>query len=465
MNSYNNAPDFGEDQSSQTSKEPFKFSRLGNLSSREKSEGSTTDSEEEDDGSSETSLAKKRRFRRSFRSFFMRHIARKDASAFSRTDSDSYVAREVEETVVSVPKVPAEESEPKIDTHEAIVPTSQPDSNTMPTSTTQNAPLSNADIAPPAPPVPPVKTHMEGEGPVPPIPILTHTHAVPRATELHETPASTTVVERSPNLIGPLVAFLAANFLSKRRDRKIKREVLKLDKKHKQAEEQTKVDQQRTATKEVNHERQHREIQQRITKLEQTPNSQQKPEERVTSIKSEKLPDLEQPKAPVRIGEVLPAVAPLMQERPPVFSREEIEEQPQLEVAQTTEVGYEQQKEYQQAERSARVQTERDRLVREQQATAVFPENETSEVQFDRRHEVRDAAAHYAATPGAHTPMSHAAAALAQPAMSRTSSSSSSSASSGSDPGADLYRQSLRAGFITGIIVVLLAFIATLSLN
>jgi hypothetical protein len=141
--------------------------------------------------------------------------------------------------------------------------------------TANTAPAAPAGPAGPPPRPPrPTTPNFGPTGPggpiIPPNPALYAANAMPNpaaAANLNRAPQ--TVVERRGGA-GPLIAFLAANYLSRRRDRKINRRINKTDKQAKAGREQLSAEHQRISAAETQNRSRDTAQDQRLSTLERT---------------------------------------------------------------------------------------------------------------------------------------------------------------------------------------------------
>lgn len=247
------------------------------------------------------------------------------------------------------------------------------------------------------------------------------------AANLNQAPAM--VVERRNNLAGPFIAFLAANYLSKRRDRKIRREAKKTNK----------------------------ELQATQTRLRNESQRTGRLEESVATVKRQSpapKPDVPlppRPNIPTRVGEVLAATDRLSRtetaERTEQ-SKQSVSSSP-AESAQSKQI---------------KLAPATEALLRSQ-STRQESQEFIKESDFDRRHEVKDApaAGHGPVVQSITTGKTQSDATTQQATVATTDQPLAPPSTIGHPspvpaPGTDLYKQAIRTGMIAGLTVAILGF-------
>lgn len=186
----------------------------------------------------------------------------------------------VELTPQSTEEIPAQDTEPVPETanvingHETEVPKQE---STSSTSESETPP------PPPAPPAGPGGTGTNGSGSGsggrgPSGPAFAGGGSgnfqppSPDQSTANTAPTATTIIERrGGNVAGPLVAFLFANYLSKRRDKKIMRQVKKQEKQLNETQSKLQNEQQRTTRLEQRTAAEAQDSSRRLAKVEQRP--------------------------------------------------------------------------------------------------------------------------------------------------------------------------------------------------
>ncbi len=253
--------------------------------------------------------------------------------------------------------------------------------------------------------------------------------------------APSVIIDRRNSLAGPFVAFLAANYLSKRRDRKIRREAKKTNRELEATQTRLRQESQRTG---------------RLEDSVATVKRQSSTAPGLTEV-ARSLPEVPQarPNAPVKVAEVLAATGKLS---PPKSAEGTIQSE---QLSRSSSKGDTQKQPEQpglSAEFLMRNQPSR------QEATEFIKESD-----FDRRYEVKDAPA------TGHGPVAQSVVsskirsrAIRQRSPIATAEQPiappSTIGHSSSMPGTDLYKQSIRTGILAGVAVVILGSITIIAL-